>query len=131
MKKIYTLLAVNLCLLVSATAQEDDKPEDFVAKKVQCSKFYKTPELRELVPHAMAIPEDFYDNWEAKDGRGNYVNPHMEGAEDIGIPENNGIDPAMQSEMGTRVPAEHRDYKANWQGMGGGLPSRSFRSGRN
>ena len=58
------------------------------------SEYYKTPPLRSLLGSDMGIAKEVFEKFKVKDGK----KTNSIGLEDIGIPENNHIDPALQTE---------------------------------
>jgi len=58
------------------------------------SSYYKTPPLRSLLGSDMGLAKDIFQEYKVKDGK----KTNSVGLEDIGIPENNHIDPALQTE---------------------------------
>ena len=56
--------------------------------------YYKTPPLRSLLGSDMGLANDIFQEYKVKDGK----KTNSVGYEDLGIPENNHIDPALQTE---------------------------------
>ncbi|MBL7899214.1 MAG: hypothetical protein JNJ99_11825, partial [Crocinitomicaceae bacterium] len=117
MKKIITLASVLLALPSMSIAQDHT---DEITPEVTWdypTRFYKTAPLRDIIKGLPPIDESSFPNEAPKVRR---WKPDTTKIVDIGIPENNHMDPARQSEMGTKAGF---GMKANWQGMtGSGYP---------
>lgn len=117
MKKLFTLFAVTGLITVPSFAQEEEEMEMKVEKK-QCSFFMKTPPVRELMKMFPA-PQESYENWVPKD-RDPEEFMSWDLIDDKGIPDNGGMDPALQ----TVEPWKDGkgSMKASWQGLSGAFP---------
>jgi len=114
MKKIVTLSSLLLALPLVGVTQtgtpDDVQPEvtwDYPTK------FFKTLPLRDILKGMPIIDETNYAYEAPKVRR---WKPDTTKIVDIGIPENNHMDPARQSEMGVK---EGFGMKSNWQGLSG------------
>jgi len=117
MKKLSTLFFTILSAGFYSAAQSQDEAVDVTVTHDQCTWFMKTQPLRELIKTMPAIDDNMYTDWVAKDRK---RKPDLSELNDHGIPENNGIDPALQSTMGTR--SGDGMLKANWQSLTGQFP---------
>ncbi|MBI3133549.1 MAG: T9SS type A sorting domain-containing protein [Bacteroidetes bacterium] len=117
MKKITTLYVAILAGSISSFAQNQEEKIDVKITHDQCTGFMKTQPLKDLLKNATIIEEGYYDNWKPKDRD---FKPDYSAISDIGIPENQGIDPALQSTNGTRDGQGW--LKANWQAQSGAFP---------
>lgn len=117
MKKITALFAIGL-FAYPLLAQENSETSTHSEEYEQCTNFFKTPPLKELLKNATPVSEDYnYEDWEPKDRK---EKPDYSGIVDHGIPSNGGVDPALQSTNGWRDGSKM--MKENWQGMGGAFP---------
>ncbi|MBK6953642.1 MAG: T9SS type A sorting domain-containing protein [Crocinitomicaceae bacterium] len=117
MKKLFTLslsFLTGSALLFAQTGQEMEVKSTFD----QCTKFLKTPPLREILESAPAIDEAANDTWVAKDRK--YRRWDTTGIVDRGIPETGGMDPVAQTTMGARDGSNWT--RANFQGLTGAFP---------
>lgn len=109
------LLLSALLISFYGVAQDDSVHESFVEKAYNTS-FFKTPPIRSFFGSDGMLDEQDFENAIAKDGK----KTNSVGLQDIGIPENNGIDPALQT-----APPIHKgtvETKANFNGLGGAFP---------
>jgi hypothetical protein len=116
MKKLFTLslsVLTGSSLLVAQTGQELEVQSTYD----QCTKFMKTPPLRELLNSAPPVDEKVYETWVPKDRK---HKSDISGIVDHGIPETGGLDPVAQTVMGTRDGSGWT--KANWQALNGAFP---------
>lgn len=115
MKKSMLLVPMVLGASVFAYTQTNEEPVDVEVTYDQCTRFTKTPPLSELLKYISPVQESENEEWEAKDRK---QKPDVSNLVDRGIPENNHIDPVVQSTMGTR--AVKSGTLVNWQGLGSG-----------
>ena len=99
-------------LLLSFYGLSQDTPTDggFVAHAYN-STFFKTAPIRSLIGTNSGIDESAFVDAAAKDAH----NTNSEGLEDIGIPENGGMDPALQTEE--PIYKSSTSLKANFDGL--------------
>lgn len=90
------------------------------------SEYFKTPPLRSLLGSNMGLANDIFQEYKVKDGK----KTNSVGLEDLGIPENNHIDPALQTE-GPMYKAS-TSLIQSFNGLsGGGPPDPSGAAGKN
>jgi hypothetical protein len=118
MKKTLTLLSVLTIASCSLFAQESSDVVDSEVLQINGRLIMKTPPLKKLMKYIPAVNSN-EDNYEAKPRDGKKT-ADWSTITDHGIPENNGVDPALQSEMGARDGSKMT--KASWQAQGGGFP---------
>jgi len=108
------LILSTLLLSFYGVAQEQTPHASFVESSTNTN-FYKTPPLRSFIGTSNEVDEQMFIDAIAKDGKNS-----VDGLTDIGIPENGGIDPAIQ----TTEPLYKgtQETKANFSGLGGGFP---------
>lgn len=116
MKKIITL-AFSVLAGSSFLLAQTDGVVDVEFTYDKCTKFTKTPPLREMLKTAPPIDEDAYANWSPKDRR---HKSNITSISDHGIPETGGLDPVAQTVMGSRDGSGWT--KANFQGLNGLFP---------
>lgn len=104
-------------LLLSFYGVAQDTPTDggFVEHAYNTT-FFKTAPIRSLIGMGSGIDEKAFEDAIAKDGK----STNSEGLEDIGIPENGGIDPALQTEG--PVYKTSLSLKENFNGLTGSFP---------
>ena len=128
MKKIFTSIFTLTFIGVAAIAQETTSSESAGvaddhdkndSKKVQCSAFWKTGPVRDLIKSTPSIDEDsYYDNWVPREHKRMRYSEMTE-LDDFGIPENGNIDPALQTAPAFRTESW---TKAQWTGQSGAVP---------
>ena len=108
------LLLSTLLLSFYGVAQDTPTDDSFVEHAYNTS-FFKTPPIRSFFGSDGMLDEQDFENAIAKDGK----RTNSVGLQDIGIPENNGIDPALQ----TASPIHKGNgTKVNINGLGGAFP---------
>ncbi|MCH2236148.1 MAG: T9SS type A sorting domain-containing protein [Crocinitomicaceae bacterium] len=113
MKKTTFLLLGGL-LLSPVMGQEATANRTFVSEDYQqCDRFFKTVPLRDM----MSI--EYVGEAEEQHGKDRLTAADLGEFTDIGIPENNGIDPIRQDWMGERTDMR---TLSNWNALAGGFP---------
>lgn len=110
------LILPALFLSFYGVAQDDHKGEGFESYATNTS-FFKTPPIRSLLGTEDQLDEQAYADAICKDGK----TTNSEGLEDIGIPENNGIDPALQTAP-PLYKGKANGTKVSFNGLGGAFP---------
>jgi hypothetical protein len=115
MKKLFTILFVTATSAVISNAQEQDEEIPHTVEKTQCTSFFKSPPIRvlmKMVPDYVE-PEIDWQNYVPKDRK--HEGLSWDQISDHGIPENNDVDPALQTAEAWRDGDNMT--KANWQGL--------------
>lgn len=89
-----------------------------VYEKEQCESFYKTAPIRDLLKQLPVVDENAFINAPAKDHRESRYSIEPDFV-DLGIPENNDIDPALQVAQPFRKESW---LKAQWTAQNGSFP---------
>ncbi len=119
MKKLFTFSAALAFVGTPVFAQDSEGAESSVSKKIQCTSFYKTPPLRDILRGIPDIDTDtYYDDWDPK-GHKHERYGDMSELDDFGIPETGGMDPALQTQPAWRTESW---TKVQWTGQGGAWP---------
>ncbi len=118
MRKTTTLLSVLFACPALTIAQDNNGEKPEVFHKEYATSFYKTVPIRDILDEIPTLPEDYFKDTKSKDHKqARYADlPELN---DWGIPENGGIDPALQTAAATRKESW---IKAQWTGLNGSFP---------
>lgn len=109
------LLLSALLLSFYGVAQDTPTEGGFTSHSYNAS-FHKTAPIRSLIGTESGIDQKAFEDAIAKDGK----KTNSEGIEDIGIPENGGIDPVLQTEG--PLYKTSTSLKENFNGLSGAFP---------
>lgn len=110
------LIITSLLFSTYLGFSQDSKVGEGYQSVATNSEYFKTPPLRSLLGSDMGLANDIFQEYKIKDGK----KTNSVGLEDLGIPENNDIDPALQTEG--PMYKSSKSLIQSFNGLSGGGP---------
>jgi hypothetical protein len=121
MKKQLFLSALCLATYAANAQSDDNSSSNNGTTYEQCKYFFKTPPLRDMLKTLTPVDDEAL----SAAAKGKPINPmrhaDLSQINDIGLSENGGVDPVLQSEFGTKTSSGYR-AAVNVNGLFGAFP---------